>query len=317
MTRKALRRFINDCKLSIQPICSQEYLDHVFELIPEIKEKYERFVSEIGDDFGKWMEKFEFSKNRMIEDLKNNQKYKDFISESPTDFEKRWERLGMPEGGLKSKSIFMSENNNKKFLSIDLKKANFQALKKVGVYSDNTWEDLVRKYTDSKHLQESKQFRSIIYGNLNIGRITMVEKYITNEFRRLIESSSILSEGYKIVSLMSDEIIYEIDGDIIDNIEEKIKELASGAEIDVRVQQFILKSYYIYVPGDERKIEFFGKQDLKTGKETIHCLGAPYYLIGLSLWMGREDTCKLDHMFINQEGYSCFIDQEFKIKRGI
>ena len=317
ISKKAFKRFINDYKLSIQPICTEEYIERVFELIPDAKPQFDLSLSEIGEDFATWMTAFEFSKNAMIEDIKNNNIYQEFIAFGGKEFEKRWELRNFPKGGIPNNTVFSRENHNKAYLSVDLRQANFQALRKVGVYTCKSWKELVSKYTDSAHILNSKQFREIIYGNLNISRIASVEKYLTNEFRLGLEERSIIPENYRLVRFMPDELIYEIGENKLGFFEEKIKALSEDLGIEVKTQQFLLKSYYIQAKGDDRKIEFFGKLDLRSGNETIHCLGRPYYMIGLSLWKGAEkDDCMYDHMFLNQEGYLCTINEEFEIKRG-
>ena len=306
LTKKELKRFLNDIKVPIAPITDQTYLSHVSDLVPDFAGKLARFhyeVSESGDNFLELWDKW---KTKAIEELQGRPKYKEFIKSDMSV----WAPVVFPSGGLPNKSVFVSENNGSCFLSIDLRSANFQALKKVGVHTEDSWEEFIEKFTDSIHIKESKQFRSIIYGNLNTHRTQTIEKYLINEVRRNLED---LPDNYVLWSMMPDELIYEIKYNDVDlafgNLEETIK---NKTGIDVKTQQFQLLRRTISPVSGGKDIEFYEKRDVETKNKTVHCLGSPYYLLGLSLLKGIEPD-PWDYVFINQEGYRCKIEEKFII----
>ena len=313
MTRKVLKRFLNDIKLSVSPVISESYWERVFEIFPEVKEKYDLFVSELGEDGKGALDRWDVTRDRIIQDFKSNEKY---AALGTSDMSK-W--AVKPLSGVASKSIFELEANTLGgyYLSIDLKSANFQALREIGVYNDPDWKTLLSKYTDSKHLLSSKYFRSVVYGNLNVGRIQTVEKFLINRVREFLEKNELLPENYKLISMMPDELIYEIKDNDIElkaDLESMIEE---GLGLQTKVLQFQLQHYYIQSKNNpDRKIKFFGKLNLETGDEEICGLGVPYYLLGTVLHRGLEVT-KEDLTFLNQEGYECRLIDEFEIKRGI
>ena len=311
--RKILKRFLSDIKLSVSPIPDEQYWTRVFQVFPGIEEKYKLFISELGDDEKGTLDRWDVIRNRIIQDLKDNSEYKSLVSGDMSKY------AVSPLNGVASKSIFELEANTLGgcYLSIDLKSANFQALREVGVYNDLDWNSLLSKYTDSKHLQSSKYFRSVVYGNLNVGRIQTVEKFLINRIRQFLEDKELLPENYKLISMMPDELIYEIQYNDID-LEEDIRGIIeTELGLQTKVSQFQLQHYYLQSKNNpERKIKFFGKLDLDTKCEEICGLGAPYYMIGAVLKNNIEPKQE-DYLFLNQEGYVCKILDEFEIKRGI
>lgn len=313
MTRKVLKRFLNDIKLSVSPVISESYWKRVFEIFPEVKEKYDLFVSELGEDEKGALDRWDVTRDRIIQDFKGNEKY---AALGTSDMSK-W--AVKPLSGVASKSIFELEANTLGgyYLSIDLKSANFQALREIGVYNDPDWKTLLSKYTDSKHLLSSKYFRSVVYGNLNVGRIQTVEKFLINRVREFLEKNELLPENYKLISMMPDELIYEIKDNDIELKADLKSMIEEGLGLQTKVLQFQLQHYYIQSKNNpDRKIKFFGKLNLETGNEEICGLGVPYYLLGTVLHRGLEVT-KEDLTFLNQEGYECRLIDEFEIKRGI
>ena len=318
-SRKILKRFLSDTKLSVSPIPdNKKYWERVFSIFPEFEGRYKNFLLEIAGNPEQTLNDWDAVRGKIIEDIKANPKYQSFIQSSMSE----WKLKDMPEGGIPSKSIFEleAETLGGCYLSIDLKSANFQAIKEVGVYSDYDWESLISRYTSSEHLKKSKYFRSVVYGNLNVGRTQTVEKYLTNEIRRLLNDELILPENYKLLTMMPDELVYEIQYNDLDldmtcrELEEFILERTG---IMVKAEQFQLQHYYLQSKGNPgRKIKFFGKTNLEDKSEELCGLGVPYYLIGTVLWKGI-DPIDEDLMFLNQEGYVCKLLDEFEIKRGI
>lgn len=314
-----MKRFISDTKLPVSAIDSLEYWERVFQLFPGTREKLEAYVEEIEGDPDKWMDDFEKLKNRIISDFKESVAYKRFIAADMNTYT----LLDMPGSGISSKSVYEivkdTDTKGKVFLSIDLKAANFQVLRFLGVYTDSSWLDLISRYTESQHIRNSKYFRSVVYGNLNVGRIQTVEKYLTNEVRRYLETAEILPENYKLISMMPDELVYEVsEGDlapfVIEELEETIKEEVG---VEVKITHFVLKHQYLQSAANPgRKIKFFSRHEENAGEGELVCIGAPYAMIAQALWRtGKVED--LDKLFLNQEGFMCKIQDELEIKEGL
>lgn len=319
LKRKLLKRFISDTKIPVSPVDRLDYWERVFQLFPGSREKLETFVEEVEGNPDKWMDDFEALKNKIISDFKGSDAYKNFI----TSDMKAYELLDMPEGGISGKSVYEivkdTDTTGKVYLSLDLKAANFQVLRFLGVYSDPSWHDLISRYTESEHIRGSKYFRSVIYGNLNVGRVQTVEKYLTNEVRRYLETAEILPENYKLISMMSDELVYEVsEGELapfsIRELEAAVKEEVG---VDVKISHFVLKHQYLQSASNPgRKIKFFSRHEENAGEGELVCVGAPYAMIAQALWKtGKVE--ELDKLFLNQESFLCMIQDELEIKEGL
>lgn len=82
---------------------------------------------------------------------------------------------------LPGKDIFKTSNNGKLFISIDMRKANFSALKfyNRSIFDNaDTWEKFIERYTEDKHIVNSKYIRQVILGNCNPKRQVTYEKYL-------------------------------------------------------------------------------------------------------------------------------------------
>lgn len=82
---------------------------------------------------------------------------------------------------LPGKDIFKTSNNGKLFISIDMRKANFSALKfyNRSIFDNaDTWEKFIERYTEDKHIVNSKYIRQVILGYCNPKRQVTYEKYL-------------------------------------------------------------------------------------------------------------------------------------------
>ena len=88
-------------------------------------------------------------------------------------------------GGNMQKFLDTEQQDGGLFLSFDMIKANFQALRYVDpsiVRDCETWEEFVACFTDVKYLASAKQVRQEVLGKLNGKRLAAIEKYHSNEF---------------------------------------------------------------------------------------------------------------------------------------
>jgi hypothetical protein len=179
-------------------------------------------------------------------------------------------KYDIPNVGISSKDIFCELNDGKRFISIDLKKANFHALKYVNpniVDNKNTYEEFVSQFTDNKHIIESKYIRQIIFGKLNPKRISKVEKFITYHILKSLEKIVRLPN---IKFFSHDEIVIEINDNsfLYENIEKVVYESVSDFNCPVRIEYFTLKAQNpskrigFVKQFDNGFVEFKGCQDI-------------------------------------------------------
>lgn len=234
------KRFVSDMKLSF-PVLDDPYFDYYVDLYNEhhkSKEKLDLLINEI-EKFGSqedFLKAYYEVRDNILTALKN-EAYNDFIS------------MDMNKFGIKNKSfpkgdIFKRINVGKIFVSIDLVKANFQALKFINkdlVLGANSYNELVSKFTNMDYIKESKYIRQVIFGNLNPKRTITVERYLIEQVLNLLfDRKCMEADDVRMVSV--DEIVYEVndkcDIDAITNLMTVIKETLN---IDVDIEIYKLK----------------------------------------------------------------------------
>lgn len=120
----------------------------------------------------------------------------------------------------KLSTIYNPNNHNKNFLSVDLKQANFSALKHYSykifdMYEEiDTWNDFIKQFTPHPFLQDSKHFREIIFGKLNPKKIQRYEMYLMIRFIFPIICSLYLVNHDSLICLHGDELIFELKNNV-------------------------------------------------------------------------------------------------------
>lgn len=192
-------RFIKDFNL---PIVVYDYFDYFMALYDNIFKTFEKYSmlfavlrDHPGEDFFKL---FNTLKDDIIKHVSSKESYKELQAAN----------LGhskvLPKG-----NIFNEYNDGKTFVSLDLKKANFQALKYFNPeLVDNCvdYETFIRQFTNYDYFIQSKKLRQIIFGNLNPKRQQAIQRKIMAEF-----IDEWLYDNKNIISASSDEIIIAIE----------------------------------------------------------------------------------------------------------
>lgn len=110
-----------------------------------------------------YFEEYNRVKDAAINDIKDSDGYKRFNEENMNKYTVKYK-------DLPGKDIYKPSNVGKLFISIDMRKANFSALKfyDKSIFSNaDTWEEFVGRYTENKHIVNSKYIRQVILGNCN------------------------------------------------------------------------------------------------------------------------------------------------------
>jgi hypothetical protein len=240
MTDKIKRTFIKDFKLPIQPI--EEHFNYYIETLDPYYNSIESLslLMDMLKDAQKEtnnLEEWFFNTSRkitssIINDISKTEAYQKFIQQDMNVF-------AIKNKNIKSSSLYIKNNVNKVFCSIDLKKANYQALNLISndlVLNTNNYEEIISKYTDYDYFKKSKQIRQVIFGNLNAKRQQKIQKYIMNEI-----SCFLISEGLKeedIISCSADEVCFELHN--LTNIKEIMQNRNVLNDIDFHVDIFEL-----------------------------------------------------------------------------
>ena len=230
MENKLKQRFVKDYNLPINIYDDKlfNYYIGLYDFFPvntyvklcqNVKEKY-------GGNVSLWLDNCAKVRDAAIFGVIESDKYKIFNDSKNL----------LKEYGINVKvgehSLYSQETDGKRYVSIDLKKANFQALKFADVLDDASYEDFITKYGGDEYIINSKYLRQVIFGKMNPGRTIKVEKYIVSKIHEIV---SPVFPDWKLYSFNSDELIYSLDDfypgdDTLNSIVGTIKELL-GVEV--------------------------------------------------------------------------------------
>lgn len=231
LTNRLKRRFIKDCSLPIA-LTDEPYFSYFIDLYDKAfstKKKLESF-KKIVDRFeteGEVLDYLQFITDGIFNSVKEKPSYQEFLKADINDF--------VVKSKYPSSSIFKECHTGKKLISIDLSKANFQAMNFFDkrILDANSYEEFIRKYTNEEYIINSKYIRQVIFGNLNSKRLGTIEKYMIYQIVEKLEPL-----GYKIILVTDDEIVLEGDEDIYNNI----VNIVSNMSIKVAIELFVLKT---------------------------------------------------------------------------
>lgn len=164
---KLRQRFCKDCDIPINIFDEPYFSDRLklFDFLYDSVSKWNLFKSEFKkyDSAIDYFTDYSRIKDEAIEAVRNTEGFQLFSAYGVNDF-------SIKNKGLPSGRIYKPENNGKVFLSIDMKKANFSALHEYrdDIFGEaHTWEKFISRFTDNKHIINSKYIRQVIMGNLN------------------------------------------------------------------------------------------------------------------------------------------------------
>lgn len=320
--KELAKRFISDYKLPI-PLINEEYffyylglyqkdynsLEYYFELLDIINKKY-------GGDCNKFLEDYYNVRDKIITTVVESEAFQKFNTMDMNVFAIK------DRPNITSNNIYNNDNIGEFFISIDLKKANFQTLRNIDkeiVLGADTYEDFIGKFTDLDYIKESKHTRQIIWGKCNPKRHITAEKYfITQIYKKVIEQFPYLSG--KCVSLSNDEMIFKVDFLRYNDkltcfaLRSDIEKIAKEIGFDVHVEFFHLRGYNLVLKesGSIRKTFFMKDYFCTDGKFKLIGVPLQYHSIAYKLYKGKELN-ELDYHF-DYEGMNARFCEEFDIE---
>ena len=174
-------------------------------------------------------------KDEAINFIKNTMAYEVFNTMDMNAF-------AVTHTNLPHKDIFHESNIGRSFISLDMKKANFNSLRQIAssIFDDKeTWEDFLRKFTNNEHIINSKYIREVILGNCNPKRHITYEKYLMD---RIL--TNVLDAGVDIKNIVffsNDEIIIDITDTTDFDYENVLQEVINKAPVPLRMEVFRLR----------------------------------------------------------------------------
>ena len=186
-----------------------------------------------------------------------------------------------------TQNCYTQVTDGKRFISIDLRKGNFQALKYVGVLENNTYEDFIKRNGGDDYIANSKYLRQVIFGKLNPSRQIAVEKYLINTVYTLI-NEYMEEKGLKLFSFNNDELIYEVPIDyfslsMFKDVKEYIETITKDNRIDVKVE-YIKVTRLPIVSSNGTTIEAYERHNLENGESVLKKASTTFFPQIYKLW---------------------------------
>ena len=323
--RELAKRFISDYKLQI-PLINEKYffyhlalyqedynsLEYYFELLDMIGKKY-------GGNCNKFLEDYYNVRDKIITTIVESEAFQKFNTMDMNVFTIK------DRPNITSNNIYNNDNIGKFFISIDLKKANFQTLRNIDkdiVFGADTYEEFIGKFTDLNYIKESKYARQVIFGKCNPKRHITAEKYfIIQIYKKVIEQFPYLYD--KCVSLSNDEMIFKVDflryNDKLTcfSLKKDIQTIAKEIGFDVHVEFFHLKGYNLVFKESRSIRKTFFMKDYFCTDGKFKMIGVPlqYHSIAYKLYKGKE-LSEIDYHF-DYEGMDARFCEEFDIEEII
>jgi len=283
--KKLMQRFCKDYNLPINVFNEEmfSYYSELYDFFP--KERWENLCEKIEKEYDGnvqlWLDDCADVRDAAIFGVMNTEAYKEF---NTCDMFKWDIDPSVPKIG--EHSIYNDECDGNGFVSIDMKKANFQALKYAGVIDDDTYNSFISKYGGDDYIINSKYLRQVIFGKMNPGRTIKVEKHIMGEIYKMVRNV-FESHFYDLYSMNSDEIVFKqrtpydfLTKDEGKKMEEEIK---SRLGIDVRVENIVVKGLKI-VNANGNKVDAYVKKNMFTREEVLKKASTTFYPQIYKIW---------------------------------
>ena len=244
ITENLKKRFCKDCNIPIKVFKEPYFTERLilFDKYFDTVNKWTLFTQEFKKGNYKceqdYYEEYNRVKDDAINDIKSSDGFAQFNSEDMNNFCVKDEYKDLPK-----KDIFHPSNTGRKFISIDMKKANFSSLR----YYDpdifdgaKSWESFIRRYTDNEHIINSKYIRQVILGNCNPKRHITYEKYLMST---ILDELLTYINKERIVFFSNDEIILDVNDIPDDNTRVllyQIERIGENSLFPIEVEQFTL-----------------------------------------------------------------------------
>lgn len=204
-----------------------------------------------------------------------------------------------------SKDIFKETFVGREFISVDMKKANFTALRHYSsdiVGDAKTYEEFMSRFTSNLHLQKSKYIRQVIFGTCNPRRQVTYEKHLMD---KVLTSILCLTKKSQIVYFATDEIVIDITDTDPAEKDHYVQDLHALASIfgehgvTLSLEQFTLRK----IEGTDGYMKVFvgGGFDLKC----LDALMLPYVMRKLN----GEPVNDYDNYFMHEGRLAKFVDE--------
>ena len=246
------------CKLMDISVPEYEHFDYYINQFSKLEKwknikKLIKIYEEAEEKYGDLYEYRLKKSNEIIEYLKNTRAYNELqddnlLPDLPT-----------------TKNFEYSED--KKYISIDINKANWVVLKKYdpefAPELGNSYEDFISKFDVPEIFNHSKQLRQYIFGNINPKRQGKAQRVVTqsilNKYNHL---------NLDIACIKNDEVIYSFESF------EQVEEILTSVDREI----FKIKLFTVKRVQDFRINTFLSESGEELYKEMVGCNGNQFFM---------------------------------------
>lgn len=274
ISNKVFSRFVKDFNLPIQ-VTDARYIMYYLKLFDKVYDSmyyyylFEKFYTKSGGTNESFMAGCHKVMDNAIEMVTSNPSYKEFIADTSNMFSRKKEDWFCQD--IPDKSVYKPSSEGKKFLSVDIVKGNYSALKYYSqtikqeadnkdnlILGSHNFEEFISLFSEEEYFKQSKHFRQVIFGNMNPKRQTTIMKVMIDNLTKAIVEEGIFNKE-DIYSVTRDEIIFNLT-EVDETVPDKIKELARKLNMDVHADIFTIKQIkpldsYVKIKNDNT-IEF-------------------------------------------------------------
>lgn len=300
ITEKLKERFCKDCNIPIRIFREPYFEDRIllYDSQYHTIEKWSTFIKELEkyENEQEYFEEYNRIKDTAINDIKKSDGYNRFINHDMNEFR-------VKHNDLPSKDVYKPSNVGRKFISIDMKQANFNALK---YYSEDifdnaaTWEEFISKYTDNKHIITSKYIRQVILGNCCARRQVTYEKYLMSQVLiYLLDHNMIIKDDVEVFS--NDEIVI--------GVHDKTSKLHNNLSIVIKQFNFPLSIVEYILCDISGTAGYCQERILEPGGADIVLKCANTYNLPFILrYLNKQDVTECDKVFMQEGKLAKFIE---------
>lgn len=259
-------RFVSDLKVPI-PVTEDPYWSKLLSIYPEAEKDWKSLCEGVEKDYAgngeEFLKDFYEAREKAIQWIKANPTYCEF--NECKDMATRYPIEQIPQAP--KGDIYNQERVGKFYISVDLRKANFQVVKFITDYQ-GSYEDWIGQFTGKTetlkwYCSKSKYLRQVIFGNCNPKRQIHVEKYLISKLYKYIDPENHTNIFGNLVQFGCDEMIWEVPIPVPIDVEEYcsvVKALREMSEVleaqlkadtglDLRLECFKLNTVHFKTVG--------------------------------------------------------------------
>ena len=323
---KVLSRFVKDFNLTIQ-VSRAEYIMYYLNLYNDVYNSlhYYNLFEDLYQNVGGTNEAFMSASYKVvdgaIEIVKNNPAYKAFLADTSDMFCRRKEDWVLQD--IPTRSVYKGSSEGKNFLSIDLRKGNYSALRYYSqeikheedtpdnlILGSHNFDEFISLFTKHDYFKESKHLRQVIFGNMNPKRQVTIEKFMIDKLAEKIFEKGIFTKE-DIYGTSHDEIVFNLKDECpiadvdTDDILVALQQVADELHIDVHFDIFTIKQI--------KPLDSFIKIK-KDGSIEFKCVDSSLMPQVYKHVIGTKELCKEDLMFTATNGLLAYFAEPIKFE---